>query len=313
MMKFYKNLFIFSVPFILYSILIILIDPFCYFSLSNIIDKKIKTNYSVSINYSLWKLLRYRESPCENVILGDSRTSGLNLNKIKQYTNYNFFDFSYGGGNLTEIIHTFNILKNKYKLKIVCIGLGFNYYNNLKDNDRVEGSYEIIKNPALYFTNSDVIKSAYLCLSNYNGKLESIEKPPINKEEFWQYHLQNTASKFYSNYKFPEELFKNLIEISEYCEKNNIKLYIINYPSHNDIRDLIKKFNLSSQYTDYLKDLKSLINYNAEIVDFEFNNDLTKNKENFADAYHINKDILTDMFIKVINKNYEFDNKYVKY
>lgn len=313
MLKFYKKIFIISIPFILYCTAIIVIDPFNYFSISNFIDVNTKAAYSANINYSLWKLLRYNETASENVILGDSRTAGLNLEKINKYTNKHFFDFSYGGGTLTEIINTFNILKDKYKLKTVCIGLGFNLFNGSNIRDRVEGAYSIVKNPLLYFSNSDVITSSYLCLKNNHKPVESIERPPMNVEEFWQYQLQNAGVRYYSNYKYPDILYKDLLEISDYCNKNNIELIFINCPTNIDLQNLISKNNLNSQYQNYLNALKSLTANKAVVADFDYVNDITIDKNNFTDPFHIKRDIMTDVFIKAIDKNYNFDDKYVRY
>lgn len=304
MKKFLIKGFLFSVPFICYSLIIVLIDPYNYFGVSSLIDKNIKRKYSNKLNYALWEVLRFNENPKENIFLGDSRMRGINTEKVNEVTGIDFYDFAYGGGTLQEIIDTFWYADSWIPLKNVYIGINFNLYNEFNIRNRVQGAINITHNPLLYLSNRNTIEAAYYCLKSlFNSSIKPIERPDLSKDEFWKFTLSEVGTRFYGKYKYPQTYHDQLKKISEYCKKKNIKLTFLILPVHVDLQRLVSKYGLENSYKRFIKDLISF----SGIYDFNIENAITINKKNYGDPFHLNKQILTDLVISVLRQQY--DNK----
>lgn len=299
MKKFLVKGLLFSTPFIIYSFIIILIDPYNYFGISSIINDKLKHEYSSKLNYAIWEVMRFKENPKENIFLGDSRMLGINTKKVKEISGFDFYDFAYGGGTLQEIISTFWYASSKIRLKNVCIGINFDLYNAYNVRDRVKGAIDIVNNPLLYLTNKNIIEAAYYCIkSTFSSETISIEKPKISKDKFWKLKLNEVGTRYFGKYQYPQHYQAQLKEISEYCEKNNIKLTFLILPVHVDLQRLIFKFGLRESYQKFINDIRSI----SEIYNFNFENVITSNKDNYGDPFHLNKRILTDLIINVLKQ-----------
>ena len=83
MHKFIKKSIIFFTPLAVWGIVILLIDPFNYFNIFNIIPKKLKIDNARSINLLLYQSIEFNNSPNEYLIIGDSRTDILPRDKIE--------------------------------------------------------------------------------------------------------------------------------------------------------------------------------------------------------------------------------------
>lgn len=68
-------------------------------------------------------------------------------------------------------------------------------------------------------------------------------------------------------------------------------------PNHIDLQNKIKEFHLEKEYEIYKIDLISL---NTLVLDFNFENSMTINKQNFGDPFHFNS-IFEKIIINVIS------------
>ena len=88
-----------------------------------------------------------------------------------------------------------------------------------------------------------------------------------------------------------------LVNISDYCKKNNINLVFFIPPTHIDLQEQVKYFSLQKEENKFKNDLHNI----AKTYDFDYSNKLTVNKNNFSDPFHLNKElfslILNDLFI----------------
>ena len=108
--------------------------------------------------------MQFKRKPCNNIILGDSRMNRINISGIKEITNEDYYNFSYGGATIEEICKTFWVVAESVHLENVYIGLHLNLYNTNNSRDRVSGAILTIRNPMLYLINRDVIKASFLLL-----------------------------------------------------------------------------------------------------------------------------------------------------
>src|SRR4030042_6405618 len=134
MRNFIVRLLFFLFPFPIYIGIVILIDPFNYFAVSDFISQDSKWFTSKNIHSQLYKLLEYRNLKSTKIIFGDSRSVILDTDHIKQLTGNDIYNFSYGGGTLIEIIETFWFATRLQQLEEVYIGINFNLYNDFEKN-----------------------------------------------------------------------------------------------------------------------------------------------------------------------------------
>ena len=280
-----KNLF-YSIPLIIYVLLVLFVDPY------NIILKEknqkmleLKSQISYRINYPLFKLNEYDKNPTDIILLGDSRVDKLNPEVFEQLTKKKTSNLAYGGGTLAEIIETFWYATSVYDFEDVYIGINFNLYSDNNNMNRVAEAIELKNSIFPYLFNRYTLKSTILILKSLvtNEKI-NIEKPNLSKAEFWRYQLESSANNFYRDYKYPKEYSVHLQEISNYCNVNNIKLVFFTPPTHTDLQEKVNEFKLKKEELRFKGDLFNLGLY----YDFDYPNDLTKNRDNFTDPFHYN-------------------------
>ena len=289
MSRFLRNVLIFTSPFFLYLALALYIDPF------NLIKQEqnpklieLKEEISYKLNYPLYKLIKYDANPANIVVLGDSRSDKLKHQYFEEVLNEKVDNLSYGGGSIQEIIDTFWEIKKNKNLKTVFIGLNFNLYNKNNCKNRVLEAISLKDSPLSYILSKFTLKSTLMIsqATICNSKIE-LEKPPFTEDEFWNFQLNTTVSQFYGSYIYPQNYFDALKAIAEYSNSNNIKLIFFIPPTHIDLQNRVKDFNLTNEEHQFKMDLSLL----AETYDFDYPNEMTQNRNNFLDPFHFNDSI----------------------
>ena len=294
------NATILALPFLIYSLIVIIVDPYNYFKLYQFTTDEVKHQISPVLNYPLWKIIQFTNNPCENILLGDSRMGRLDIKLIEKKAREKYYNFAYDGGTIEESISTFWRAKKVIKLKKVIIGINFNNFNANDIRNRVPGALEIIDNPLLYLTNWNVLQATTLLAKEKILDAEvQIDKPSMSRKEFWNYKLNIIASRYYSNYKYPSKTYAKLTEIKEYCNKNGIEMYFVVLPTHVSLQNKIKEFGLEKDNELFLQDLRKL----GPVYNFDLPSEITKKKDNFVDPYHfcvidkLTSKIINDIFI----------------
>lgn len=291
--------------------LVIYIDPFNVIRIeSNKTFTELKTHISEKVNYPLYKLQRFSVNPTEIILLGDSRTDKLKTKVFDSITKRSSTNLAYGGGTLPEIIKSFWYATKVSELEQVYIGINFNLYNADNAMDRVTEAIDLKRSPISYLLSQSSFKSTSLIIKSIIiGNTGNIEKPNFNQAEFWKYQLESSANNFYRNYKYPKHYFEKLLEISDYCKQNNIKLIFFAPPTHIDLQNKINEFDLVDFELRFKSDLTKL----GLFYDFDYPNDLTKNKANFSDPFHFN-DSIADIVIKeIVTGNINYARPLIKY
>ena len=274
-----------SLPFIVYIIVVFFVDPFNYFNFSHLVPDSIKIRTSKIINPVFWKLTDYRKHPMTSILLGDSR-SFKDIILIDNISGDAYFDFGYPGGTLSEIISTFKEVSKRTRLKNIYISVNFDLYNQYSREDRAKSAINTLNNPMLYFFDTDVLRSFYYIFKIcYLDKSLKIWVPRMTKQSFWAAQVRFSAYKYFSKYKYPENIHDSLIQIGNYCKTNSIKLVFIIPPTHIDLQNRVSDFNLQSELSRFKSDLSSI----AATYDFDYRNSLTINMDNFKDPYHYTK------------------------
>lgn len=291
---------IFSV-FLLVFLLNYIIDPF------NINNNKLldlpKNKVSYKLNYRLYKMAEFSHHPHRFIILGDSRSDALK----EQYFTQSVYNFSYGGGNLAEAIDTFWFASKQVELKRVIIGVPFNMFNTFNSSTKLtEEADLLIATPLKYYLNFFTIKASWMNLySKYMDVELNLEKPTMSKEAFWQQQLNATTKIFYGKYQYPKKIISELEKISEYAREHDIRVQIFIPPVHLDLQQKVDEYKLNNAYKNYKLELSKLF----EVIDFDIDNNITKNKENFSDPYHFTPKIAQDIVNEIINETAVFSHK----
>lgn len=258
-----------------------------------------KSRISYKGNYRLYKLQAFKNEPCDNIYLGDSRMDRLNNNRINDVTGEKWFNFAYGGGTAYEIVDSFWYAAERVNLKKVVIGLNFNLYNMHNRMNLVTEAQGILANKSSYYLSSFVSKmSVYNLIYFLSGnKVNMIsEKPKMDKEKFWQVQLNKGTEDFYGRYQYPEDLYGELCKIVEYCKTENIELIFVIPPTHTDLQRRVEDFGLTEEYEKYKFDLRS---FGVPVYDFDVPSEWTVDKDLYKDPYHADE-MVKDHVVDVV-------------
>jgi len=290
--KFLKKLAIFVLPFVLYSAVIGFIDPFNYFDSGSPVRDELKQDISFKLNYAMWKMLEFRQTPHPDLLLGDSRMMDMDAQAISSLTGDDFYNFAYGGGSLKEAIATIRFADDQTTLNSLTIGLDLNSYNGSDVKDRVSEVLGALDNPFLYITNNTVMIAAWkLMKSAVSGQPERIGQPVGDRDAFWRTQLDVTARVYFANYRDPVLYRAQLTEIAELCQEKGIRLSFIIFPSHKDLMDRIQSYDLEEANRMMRQDLAVM----GTVYDFAWDNASTRNRDNFKDPYHFTPEVMASI------------------
>jgi|APSaa5957512535_1039671.scaffolds.fasta_scaffold95688_1 hypothetical protein len=288
MHKFIKKSIIFFTPLAVWGIVILLIDPFNYFNIFNIIPKKLKIDNARSINLLLYQSIEFNNSPNEYLIIGDSRTDILPRDKIELISGNYYGSLCNNAAKLNEIIDLVYMANEINKLKQVVIGINFNMFNEYGYADRVSDIKNILSNPLKYIYGRNTLQACYYILRSAFFEQDVISDPPMAKEQFWKWILEIKATHWYGRYKFPIKLLKDLKGLDTYCFENDITLTFVIMPHNREFHDRLVEFGLEE---DEQKFKSSMGKLKATVVDYDYDNDITRFKRNFDDPIHYNSEI----------------------
>lgn len=282
--RFFKKLTLFCLPLILAAGFIAAVNPFNFLPVKSVVSNEIKSSISPQLNPCLWKMNIFSQQPNDKILLGDSRMQGIKADDIEAVSGEKYFNLGYGGASLREVIDTFWFAAEQTKLQKVYIGVNLNIYNDYENTNRTQIYKSIHDNPTLYFINRTVwqaaLESAYSQLTNEDLK---IGVPTTSREQFWQDELEIMLS-YYRKYVYPKKYKQELQKIADYCRQHNIELNFIIFPTHTDEQKLINAANLENENQQMRLDLQAF----GTVYDFNAENDLTTDKENFDDPVHLN-------------------------
>jgi hypothetical protein len=284
MKKFIKKIFVFISPFILFILVVLFIDPYNYFNQFDLLNED-ERRASYITQPHLYKLIDYQNNPNKNIVLGDSRS--VSLQYIMDDTKWS--NLAFAGGSINEIIQSFWFVADRQDLDTVLIGINLNLYNRYNKRFWVEDILEKKRNFLAYSFNEYTFKSTISVLRSrlFDEKVKTSfsVQDDYQKEVFWEKKLSGT-SKFYEQFAYPDEYYKELRMISNYCAENGIKLIFWIPPNHLDYEEVIKKFDLEDMESRFRNDLQSL----GDVFDFNRKTSFTKNKDNFRDPVHFTEE-----------------------
>ncbi|WP_299797914.1 hypothetical protein [uncultured Maribacter sp.] len=300
MKKFILNCIYFIIPFIVYVIIVLIINPYNYENFQ-CVQLPHKEKIAKSVEPHLFKIIDFENNPTSNILLGDSRSNSLALEiKSTKWSN-----LAYGGGSLKEVIETFWWAKDIVKLDTVLVGINLNLYNKYNKRFWVEETLELKKNIFSYAFSRHTSKATFLNIKSMFIEEEiSLHKTKMSKDKFWRYQLNVTGPKFYTHFAYPTEYYRDLKEISQYCIKNDIKLIFWVPPTHIDFQKIKNDHNLEELDKKFISDLNTL----GKVYNFDIDSNITRNADNFRDPMHFDREVGLMVFSDLFsNTNYLYD------
>lgn len=235
-------------------------------------------------NYRMYKMQAFKNNPCPNIYLGDSRMDQLDAAKVEAVSGERWFNFAYGGGSAYEIVDTFWYAARNEPLKKVVIGINFNLYNGSNRLNLTQEAMATLENPMKYYLSYATLRmSAANLLYKCTGINLYAEKPTMDKDEFWRVQLGKSTENFYGHWYHPDDLQQELKKISDYCSKQGIELVFVFPPTHVDLQERVMDFGLEEDYQNYKQEI---IQLGWTVYDFDVPSDLTRDTVLYKDPYH---------------------------
>ena len=297
-------------PILIWIFILIQIDPFNYFNYSNIISKEIEYKTARKLNSILYNTLSFRNTPTQNIIIGDSRIKRLSINEIEKISGDKYFIIHSNAAKLNEIIDLFWLSAKYSNLENVILGINFNLFNEYAYSNRVHEIERMIANPLMYIFNGNVLEVTTKAIISHFSKTEIpnisrniMLKRELNGKSFkdkkiwWQYNISTVAKNQYSKYKYPKKLITRLKEVNEYCIENNINLTLLNVPHHQEFRQRVTDFNLIDEENRFKKEIKEI----GTVIDYDFPNSITNCRHCFTDPIHTNDSVSLIMVKEIFN------------
>jgi hypothetical protein len=272
---FFLPIVIFIAPVVYY------VDPFGLFAKSSGISEAIRSQYAQRVNQVFWKMPAYARHPLPNLLLGDSQTARLPVQILEQDTGEQYSNLAYGGGTLQESVSTFWFASRRVPLQKVFFGISFMQYNPYPQ-DRVKQVEEILRDPLLYFMNSDVLETTGYDVADAVLHHHVDLAPQMSKDAFWVSQLQYLTTR-YKRKASPQNLTKKIGEIVEYCHRHNASIVFLIPPQHVDAQRRIRELGVEADYRAFKGDLKSM----APVYDCDIDSSLTRDRSNYIDPFHL--------------------------
>lgn len=297
MKTFIKKGLLLLFPVLLWGLIVVIVDPFNYFSFS-LIDNSAKQR-AESLNTLMYRTIDYMKDPSENMLIGDSRTNALPVDLLEELTGKNWKKLNTNAAKLNEVFDLFYMANERLKLKSIVIGINFNMFNEFGYMDRVSGLRKVLDNPLMYVYNVDVAEATLFTMKDLITGEYVKTAPDMTKEEFWKWNITTKATHWYGKYKFPDDLYAELIAFDKFTSSNGIEAIFIIVPHHKEFHGRLLEFGLEDEEHRFKEIMNNL---NAKVYDYDYENEITLLKSNFTDPVHYNQEI-GDLIVKEIFTN----------
>jgi hypothetical protein len=287
--RFLKRGLLFSLPLLVWALLVVAVDPFNYFNVSRIFPDDVKEANAGKLNSLIFNMLQEKHHPCENVLIGDSRAGALPLERIEKLTGRDYFRLSANALKMNESIDLFYFANRMLPLKRVVFTINFNQFNEYAYADRVTGVEAMLKNPFIYLFDRNVAEAGWIVAkAQYSRHAEVNSVPPMTENEFWDYIVNVRAREHYERFKHPDGLLKKMQDMAAFAKEHGIEVTIIIVPHHQDFQRRVREFKLVDEYLRFKQELGGL---GVRVVDYDYLNDLTSVRENFRDPLHYSVEV----------------------
>ncbi|MEA4911439.1 MAG: hypothetical protein VB092_02350 [Oscillospiraceae bacterium] len=299
MFRFFKKFALFCVPFVLALAFFAAFEPYDYWLLRG---------ECLYMCRSLNSVRRLQTGECENIILGNSLMANLNESYIEDVSDIDYDNLAYGGATMDEIVDQFWYAAQHNDLQRVVIGLNFYIMNSNYRSGRWAGIQSDGEHPLDFIGDFGYWTEAF---DNARTKAQNLAADALGREELYL-HVDDPSSlqqdtqpdmtrdadgdreniKTYAGIIFDQtegydaggRYVDDLVEIAAYCSDNGIELTFVMMNCHKLIWE---KVVYPRQLDGYINYYKRALKSCANVIDFEFDNDYSRNDAIFLDGFHM--------------------------
>lgn len=292
MIKTFFKILLFLIPFILISLLMVVVDPYNLFKVSHLIpdeDKFANASRFDGVNPRckiLWNTLDFMEHPTSGVLIGNSRTFNISNETLSKTFGIDFKNLAIHGGDMRSSIDLFWMADEAADLKLAIMQLDFNNYYAFTNVDQYSPVRELLDKPSNFFFKWDYLTDcSSLLYYHITRNTKYIDKYVDVLEDHWDETLEYVNYLFSTPYHYPQQFYDELQKIANHCMEQGIKLYFVIAPSYYELNSFVEKYNLTEQYQRFKSDLAGL----SPSFDMNDYTQFTMDKSNFSDHVHLKK------------------------
>ncbi|MCD4696680.1 MAG: hypothetical protein K8S16_10620 [Bacteroidales bacterium] len=309
MIKYLIKIFYFTIPFLLYILFIIVVDPYNFINISHIFsdNQKIavlnRSNESGPRGNMLWKVVKYKRNPIPIVLLGDSQGRKIKESIIKKASGEDCFNFCVPGASYSTMFENFWYVANQTKLIKVYFAISFMNYNSKREYSLNHFASDYTDSPYNYFITKEILFDSFVNLLFYITNDSALVQNPYEKQavDVLDKFSESKYELFFGDYMYPDHYFEELKKISEYCRNNQIELTFIILPTYEKMGEYIESRNdLLVNYNRFKDDIKKL----APIIDFDIpGEEIRGHRAYFFDYFHLRQAALDDLTFSIWKNN----------
>ena len=287
--RFFKRGLLFVTPVLAWVLLVVVVDPFNYFAVSHVFPEQVKVANAKALNTLVFNMLQEAHHPCENLIIGDSRAESLPLERINQVSGQKYFLLSANALKLNESLDLFYYANRIQPVKRAVFTLNFNEYNEYAFADRVSSVESMVHNPLIYLFDRSVAQAGYCVVrASFTGQNVVNSVPPMTQAEFWNYIVTVRGREHYERFRHPDGMLKKMQDLAAFAKERQIEITFLIVPHHQDFQRRVREFGLIPEYLRFKRDMSQL---GVRVIDYDYLNDITTNRDDFRDPLHYNEAI----------------------
>jgi hypothetical protein len=306
MKKYFIRGLLFASPFLIYIMLIVIVDPYNFINISHVISDSNKitvlnrSDESSPRGNLLWKALEVKRKPIKKIIIGDSQGKGIKPEIIEKACGEKIYNFCVPGASFETMFNVFWFLAENQQLETVYFQVAFMNYNAQRSYNLYHYAQDYLSRPYLYFLTKEIFSDTFTNI------FYQFTKNPRLVERSYEFLSDDEINKlavsrlelFFNNYEYPKDYFNELNKIKQYCDANNIELKFLILPSYKAVDEYLVKKNLSEMAIRFKSDIK----FNGDTYDLDVYGEVKNTRENFFDYYHLRQPILDSLTMKIWGK-----------
>ncbi len=297
------KLLLFFLPFFFIAAVTVIVDPYNIFNIFHVIsdEKKfecVNRHDGVTPRGNiLWKTIDFQRNPASDILIGNSRTFNISNEELSALFSEDMKNLSLHGGDIEASIELFWMAAKTTNLNLVIMQLDFNNYEAFSTLNLYKPVKDLLDKPSGFFFKwdylTDVFSLLYYSITNDH---KFVERSYMYNDDNWHLTYNYLENLHVTSYTYPDQLYNGLKEISEYCIRNNIRLYFVIAPNFREIDKYIERQELTAANERFKSDLSGL----SPLIDLDTASPFTYNKDNFSDHFHLKRE-MTDSVAHMIH------------
>ena len=240
------------------------VDPYEYFPWQGPVPKELKqknlyhTGRTMPFSNLLWKLIEFKRTPTSNILLGDSRLSHFDVDHLREVDGRTWFNFGVPGGNYRTLADVFEYADGITGLDRVMVQVSFRATNIGFDWDLFHEPSVLVDEPLLYLTNRRVIEATALNLISH-WMPDRVQYDAVPDDQWTR--VLNMEKESAAAFRTDTIALNLLQTIADRCRERGIRLVLVEYPTHPDVRRIYSAAGLDREREKYAGRMRAMGQY----------------------------------------------------